>query len=719
MATIVLALGTYLAVGAGITAPGWGATTHGRPRLGLALSGGGAKGLAHIGAIGVFEEAGLSAEIVTGTSMGAVVGALYALGYSPAAMESITVAVDWGDIFDDVPDRSVLAMETKQFDSRFVLALPVANWRPTLPSGLIYGQKIQWFYTDLYWPAHDARDFTTLPRSFACVTTDLSNGKAVRLQSGYLPEAVRASMSIPSVFLPITIDGRVLVDGFVRRNLPVEDARALGADVVIAVDVGAPLKDAHQFKNLVDVMNQTVAFAGYEENQRQLALSDLVVTPHFDGITGTDYNRAYEIIRLGEEAARAVLPGLRTLADSLATLGSVPEVRQLTAPDTLSISEIEVEGLVHASETQLLSYLGLSIPGAITRRQIDDGIREVYGSLNFELVTYRLRQTSTGTILQIRVKERQPDYLRFGFRYDTIDKAAILLNLNLMNRLIQGSQTTIEARLGDIQVFRLEYFTYTGMGLRLGARLFGHLRLENMVAWADPESLLDVRRRQGAVDLMLGTLYSSWFLAGAGIAQVWDKYMPTVTEQSEFDNFKDSHFDTRLFMRFDTLPRLDFADRGLLIDLLYQRSWRNSGWEPFTVSETRGEIYAPVSSRWSLGCEWLIGHAEGDGLPPAPWYYLAKGREFLGFTRGELFGYAIHSTRVHVQWEPSPRRFLQVAGQLGNTFDSWPNPITLDMCEWGWGLTGGMLTRAGPLELTIHDGPDRPTRFFFRFGYNF
>ena len=204
-----------------------------RPRVGLALSGGGAKGFAHIGVLKVLESAGVPIDCISGTSMGSIVGALYAIGYSVDEIEAIALESDWEDIFSDAITRRDRPIEQKLVEDRYLLSLPLVGTKIGLPRGLIAGQKVSALLDRLTLPVHGQTSFRELPIPFSCVATDIVTGEAVVLDSGFLPEAIRASMAIPSAFTPVEIDGRLLVDGMLVRNFPVQDVIDLGADLVV------------------------------------------------------------------------------------------------------------------------------------------------------------------------------------------------------------------------------------------------------------------------------------------------------------------------------------------------------------------------------------------------------------------------------------------------------------------------------------------------------
>ncbi|MGD8698881.1 MAG: patatin-like phospholipase family protein, partial [Gemmatimonadales bacterium] len=289
-------------------------------KLGLVLSGGSARGFAHIGVIRVLDRAGLEFDVVTGTSMGSIIGALHATGYSPGLMLHVAASADWDELFDDNALRQNLPLERKAEVDRLVFTVPIRRGRPTLPGGFIAGQRIGQFFALLTWQAHPVRDFRALPIDFAAVATDAETGEAVRLQEGYLPEALRASSAIPSVFAPVEIDGRLLTDGGVSRNLPAEDARALGADFLVCSDVSKPLMPADSLNNLLAVLDQTIGYRGWESTLRQRQLCDVLILPDITGLSSTAFDKAEAWAARGDSAARAALAELvaRGLLDASA-----------------------------------------------------------------------------------------------------------------------------------------------------------------------------------------------------------------------------------------------------------------------------------------------------------------------------------------------------------------------------------------------------------------
>ena len=291
------------------------------PRIGLVLSGGGAKGFAHIGVLKVLEEAGIQADVVTGTSMGSIVGGLYAIGYDAGTMEKLILEQNWADLFNDTFSRREVSILEKDELNRYVGGFPIYQKKINLPSGLLAGQKVSAMLSKLTWSVHHIEDFDDLPRPFRCVATDIETGEPVVLSKGNLPEAIRASMAIPSVFTPVELEGKLLIDGATSRNMPVQEALDMGADFIIAVDVNDPLYPREKLNSLVKILNQTINFQTVSNTKEQIPYCNIFIRPDIDDYTIADFFKADSLIKHGERAARAIWPRLVAVADSLQALG--------------------------------------------------------------------------------------------------------------------------------------------------------------------------------------------------------------------------------------------------------------------------------------------------------------------------------------------------------------------------------------------------------------
>ncbi len=420
-------------------------------KVGFVLSGGSAKAFAHIGVIEVLEEAGIQADIVSGTSMGSLIGGLYAIGYSTQMLDSLVRSLDWRTLFSDDVARRDIPMLSKKFADANLITLPIRDHRPALPAGLINGQRISELLTRLTWSVHSLHDFAEFPIPFVAVATDIENGDAVPISSGFLPDALRASIALPGVFLPVKIDGRLLVDGGIARNLPAQDAQALGADVLVCSDVSAPLATADSIRSLIDVFNQTISFRSEESNRLQRELCDVLIRPDITGLSSRQFDEAEEWIERGRRAATEALAAIRSLVGTRTGRGRVSH--SSPAIDSVFVAGVELEGAVKSSPSVVRRTLNLRMPGWLSPGDIRDAIARLYGTGLFVTVRYRLdstqREESASVKLIVILEEGRRDDIAFSYRYDSQYQASLLLSASLTDLLRFGSTLKFRIRLGS------------------------------------------------------------------------------------------------------------------------------------------------------------------------------------------------------------------------------------------------------------------------------
>jgi NTE family protein len=446
--------------------------TSSRPKIGLALSGGGAKGLAHVGVLKVLEEEGIPIDYVTGTSMGSIVGSLYSIGYNAADLERVGLETKWYDLLQDrIPRINVPLRERDSYD-RFIINFDIDGFSIRLPKGLIKGQSLNSYLSRLMITRHAAADYSKLPIPFKCIATDIETGQAVVQDGGYLPESVRASMSIPSAFTPVEISGRLLIDGGIARNFPVSDVRSMGAQIVIGVDVGQPLYRKNELDSFGKIMEQSMSFLGDESTKKQRGLCDILILPDIQGISSSDFDDPASIIARGEAAARAKLPEIRALAARLKQYSDVSGTKKTgyTEPSALRITSIRVDGLSRVSRTTVLALLSIKTPSDVSPDDIEESIRDVYGSDLFEKVSYRVQPDGAdGNSLVLSVEEKDTHLLQLGACYDTYLKGALLVNLTFRNLWFFGNKFSIDAIAGyESPGLRLASYYYAGSRPSLG-----------------------------------------------------------------------------------------------------------------------------------------------------------------------------------------------------------------------------------------------------------
>jgi NTE family protein len=399
-----------------------------RPRVGLVLSGGGARGAAHVGVLKALEEMHVPIDAIAGTSMGAVVGGLYASGMSAAQIEAELGSVDWQDAFRDRPSRDGLSLRRKLEDREFLVQLPlgIRDGRVQLPSGLIQGQKLGQLLRQLTLPVAATRDFDRLPTPFRAVATDLETGAMVIMKDGDLATALRASLSAPGIFAPVEREGRLLVDGGISDNVPVDVARAMNVDRLIVVDVGYPLTPRKGLGSVTNVANQMLTILIRRESEKQLATltrSDVLVSPDMEGVSSYNFTRLRKIMSAGAAATAEVREQLLALsvpADQYERY-LASRMRPIEVPVIRSVGT-QADSAAYASAVEALfgDMAGAPLDATALGREIS----RYYGQGLLESLDYRLETFDNAGPLtsdlkfSVRPNSWGPTYLRFGLRLE-------------------------------------------------------------------------------------------------------------------------------------------------------------------------------------------------------------------------------------------------------------------------------------------------------------
>ncbi|MBW6459799.1 MAG: patatin-like phospholipase family protein, partial [Bacteroidales bacterium] len=394
-------------------------TSKTRPTVGLVLAGGGAKGFTYIGLLKMIHEAELPIDYIGGTSIGSIIGGLYAAGYHPDSIEKMVRSIDWNALLTDQIERKYVAFEEKEFAERFIITLPIKEKSVTISPSLYKGQEINLMLNHYFSPFFLTDDFNDLSTPFVCIATDLLTGDEVELRSGYLPMAIRASMSIPGYFSPIDYQGLYLVDGGVINNFPVKNVKAMGADIIVSGDDQPPLRSTREeFTSLAGVLDQIIIFHRTETNRIGRELSDIYIP--LDTKYGIlDFARFDSIIAFGERTSKPFYDQLKALADSLNEIEYKPMKEFITKPlDEIKIHDVRIKGYDQMSEAYFENYFNFDKDTLLSLEDIERNIRLMYGSRFFEQVNYEISANDGKNILIIEVNEADPGYLSAGIHYD-------------------------------------------------------------------------------------------------------------------------------------------------------------------------------------------------------------------------------------------------------------------------------------------------------------
>ena len=425
-----------------------------RPRVGLVLSGGGAHGIAHLGVIKVMEEAGLRPDFITGVSMGSIVGGMYSLGYSADSIHKIFKTINWKLILSNkIPQNKVIFLEKDHF-SNSVISLPLSSRKVVLPSGLINGQQAENMLSFFAWPAADINDFSKLPIPFICVATDIVNYKKIDLKTGYLPDAIRASFSVPSIFTPLRIDNMLLLDGGLIRNFAASEAREMGADIIIGSYVGFNGYKEDKLLSVSGIMEQIAMFRSLDDFENEKKIVDVLIRPNTDKLSIFQFENVDSLIERGYQAALPYKEYFKKLADSLNKIGPQSPLGQILGKKSYTFQKVEIKGNKTYSEEQISGVLDIRAGQKVDKYILSDRIELLYGKAWFDKVKYRVVSRNDSLILAIDCIEKPAAMLYGAVHYDNTLQSGLVVELSVKNLITPRSVLNLGARIG--QYFRID-----------------------------------------------------------------------------------------------------------------------------------------------------------------------------------------------------------------------------------------------------------------------
>lgn len=446
-------------------------TAAARPKIGVTLSGGGAKGFAHIGILRAIDSAGLKVDYITGTSMGSVVGGLYAAGYSGNQIESIARDLDWNILFSTAPQLSGIGIEEKYEYNKYALEVPFEKGKLKIGRGIIEGQELWLKFAELFYPVYDITDFSQLPIPFRCIGTDLSTGEAVVMGEGNIITSIRASMAIPAVFTPVRYNGKTLVDGGIVNNFPVMDVKRMGADFVIGVNLSEGLFKAEELKTSLDILLQLAFFKDADAFGQHKRNCDIYILPDLQGHSTGSFAAADSIIDIGKKYGRLYYPRFKKIADSLIAI--YPEAaavkERLPKTKSLHIRSYSVEGLKHTSPDFFFGLMGLEENTAFSPKKLAASIRAAYGSRYYKLINYDfITDVSGQTDLRFTVIENELTAVKSAINYNTFTKLSLIANMTARDLLLKESRALASVAISENPRFYAEYHKYLGKRRRFG-----------------------------------------------------------------------------------------------------------------------------------------------------------------------------------------------------------------------------------------------------------
>ncbi len=470
--SIYIFFSVLLAILLVIPSIGYGATPDGedvmepsqRKKVGLALSGGGAKGVAHIRVIQALEEAGIPIDYIAGTSMGAIVGGLYAIGYTSAELDSLVRTQNWLELLSDHIERGDRFYSERINADRYIARYRLSSESNLVPSGILPGESVLNMLNELTIGYHSMNSFDDLPIPFACVAYDMVRGKEYVARSGSLPMAIRASMSIPGAFMPVEIDSMTLVDGGIYNNFPVDVVRSMGADVVIGIDLFMGPHDAENLQSVTAIFDQITTFLGEEKYNANRADVDLYIRPDMTGYSAASFTPSAidSILLRGERAARESWDEIIALRRSIGIEEDIEIAhpsRHLSSSDSITIGSIRFEGVNDKESARMMRFLKLKENSNITVGELNQAIDRVRGTGTYSFVTFMVDNHAPYD-LTIKLDRKRSGTINVGFRFDSEEMASILLGANILTRRTLASPSaTLTIRLSENPYGRVDFST--------------------------------------------------------------------------------------------------------------------------------------------------------------------------------------------------------------------------------------------------------------------
>lgn len=548
-------------------------------KLGLVLSGGGAKGIAHVGILKALEQEGIRPDFITGTSMGSIIGGLYAIGYSADQLDTIVRSINWDLVLSNNIPLNFISYEEKEYYNRYLLEFPVENWKMKLPTGLIEGQTLSEVLNHYTWPAYKYKTFDEFPIPFRCIATDVSTGKPIVFKDGSLSKAIRSSMAIPSAFTAVDLDSTLAVDGGVVNNFPVEELFAMGADVVIGVDVGDGLIPAKKLEGMADILFQVSMYKSLERLQDQIPLCDIYIKPDLKNYGTASFSNYSEILALGYAAGELHRTEFRELKEKYKL--KERKFKPISfAQEPISFESITLSGNKWSSDNLINSKLGLRENQQYARRDIENGVRRVFGTNIFKKVTHNVVKGKKPDQYHLRIEldEKPRITLKTGLHHDNTFLTGITLNLTLRDYLLKSSRFIIAGDISKNPKFRFDYLQYIGK-MQSKAFNFKYNYLNEQIPSYEEGQLIDVdmikEHSLSAGFLTTQRLESSHYIGLKYLmSNMKVKYSSVIPEEIKNGRFTNFRLETAYFS--NTLNDRNYATSGREIMLLAQLFLANS-----------------------------------------------------------------------------------------------------------------------------------------------
>ena len=699
-----------------------------QPKVGLVLSGGGAKGFAHIGVLKEIEKAGVQIDYIGGTSMGAIVGGLYAAGYSPEQLEHIIGKVDFEALLQDKVARKDKHFFKKEHGEKYVFSLPIKKGSIGLPSGLSKGQNVLNLFTELLAPVDDIHDFSKLPIPFFCIATDIETGEEVVLDKGSLPLAIRASGSFPSLLTPVEVDNKLLIDGGVVNNFPVNIMKEKDVDIMIGIDVQGNLLKKDKLESIPAILMQIINFQMYQKSDNQKKLLNIYMRPKVLDYNVISFDKKDEIIEEGEKIAK---PYARVF-DSIAKMQKVKRKRSTIKlnQNKFLVDRIIVKGNKNYSENYILGKLQLKEGDSISYQEISKKINTLTATDNFKRVDYHLTPSFKGKKMVLSIKEDDlKTNLRLGIHYDLLYKTAVLVNYNHKHLLFKDDELSFDIAVGDRIRYDLHYFIDKGIKPSVGFHSRYNSFKDDFLSNENINNI-NVKYEDFTNQLYLQTTLDRKFALGIGAEhkhiRASSSTILTINGKNTF--YEDSnYFNGVAFLKIDTFDKKTFPTRGFFADLnftWYVLSDRNDKLHRFEdkapfhqFSQVHGTVsfattfWDKFTFQYTSQAGFTLGTNEFSGfdfnLGDYNKNFINNFYPMYGYSTGDLSNQSFLRSEFDIRYEFVPKNYLSFIANYARVEENvLADGDLFANTKSGYAIGYGMDSFLGPIEFKYSWTPD-------------
>lgn len=717
------------------------------PKVGLVLSGGGAKGFAHIGALKVIDSLGIKIDYIAGTSMGAIIGSLYATGYSGQQLEDLFNTVDFDELINDEFPRKTKSFYERENSEKYAVTLPFEGFKINLPSGLSRGQNVYNLLYQLLLPVNEVKDFENLPIPFFCMATNIETGESLILDKGRLAEAVTASGALPSIFQPVVIGDKILIDGGVTNNFPIEELRAKGMDIIIGVDVQDELRDRESLKTAPEILLQINNFRTINAMKEKASLADIYIKPDIANFSVLSFDEGEDIIANGEAAARDNISALVEIKNKQSDMVVRPYLKIV---DSVKIKSITIDGNKRYTRAYLLGKLKLRGNETLSYEDFKKRINNLIATNNFETFRYQLETTDSINQYRLKGQIRESEattFLKLGIHYDALYKSAILANITKKRLLFNNDLAALDIILGDNSRFNFDYFIDKGFYISLGIKSRFNQFNKNInpqLVLAETTPILgdlnrvDVKLQDFTNQIYLQTLFRKDFSLRLGGEHKRLKITSeTLFSDNQEDDFTFENTDyISLFgkLKYDSYSHPFFPKRGFYFNGDFHwyvgASDFNADFRPFSIAKADIGYAFSFSQKLAFKTETSGGFKIGDNSTNTLAFalggyannFINNFYSFYGYDFIDITGDSFVKACFTLDYEWLNKHHILLAANYANVEDR-----LFDTGNWltspdysGYALGYSLETFLGPLEARYTYSPETGEDYwFFNLGFWF